>query len=418
MIELRDYQKDIARKAAVLLRKYGIAYLSMECRTGKTITALETARLYSARRVLIITKKKAIPSIQKDYLLMQNETALYSLDAINFESAKKVSGVYDLIIIDEAHSLGAYPKPSKRTIAIKEICKGKPVLFLSGTPSPESYSQLFHQFWVSEKSPFAAYKNFYKWAHDFVDIKQRKINGCIMNDYSKAYKAQIDNHTSHLFLTYTQKEAGFSSNINEHDVFVQLNDIAKNAIREVFRNSIYSLEQDVVLGDTPAKKLTKLHQLSSGTVITENHKPIILDTSKAQYIQDHFAGKKLAIFYVYDAEFEVLRNYFLSWTDSPEEFQESKDKTFICQVRRAREGVRLDSADALVFYNFEYSYLSYEQGRNRLVSKERERPVDVYFLCSDAGIEKDILSAVRQKKDFTMSYYNRLHSYEGDLFGE
>ena len=108
----------------------------------------------------------------------------------------------------------------------------------------------------------------------------------------------------------------------------------------------------------------------------------------------------------------MLHKVFPNWTESPEEFQASTDKTFICQVRRAREGVRLDTADALVFYNLEYSYLSYEQGRNRIASKERENPCKVYFLCSNCGIETDILDAVHNKSDFTLSWY-RKHGLHG-----
>ena len=111
---------------------------------------------------------------------------------------------------------------------------------------------------------------------------------------------------------------------------------------------------------------------------------------------------------MYQSEAELLQSVFPNWTDNPEEFQVSSNKVFISQVRRAREGVRLDTADALIFFNLEFSYLSYEQGRNRLVSKERTIPADVYFLCSDCGIESKILDAVHGKQDFTLSYYGRI----------
>ena len=125
------------------------------------------------------------------------------------------------------------------------------------------------------------------------------------------------------------------------------------------------------------------------------------------FIRNKFKGQKLAIFYTFQSELDLLRQVFPNWTDSPEDFQASNDKTFISQLKRAREGVRLDSADALVFYNLEFSYLSYEQGRNRLVSKERQGDVCVYFVCSDFGLEKDVLEAVHSKQVFTLSYYHK-----------
>jgi len=83
---------------------------------------------------------------------------------INNESLHTVErNDFDLVIMDEAHRLGAFPKPTKITTSLKQRFSKLPMIFLSGTPHPESYSQIFHQFWVSDNSPFIKYKNFYNW---------------------------------------------------------------------------------------------------------------------------------------------------------------------------------------------------------------------------------------------------------------
>ncbi|MGN1173162.1 MAG: hypothetical protein ACI4SO_05190 [Muribaculaceae bacterium] len=402
MLELRDYQDKISSDAAELLRRYGLCYLSMEVRTGKTFTALAAALKYGAKSVLFVSKLKALASVLKDYNEMRPD---YEMDIVNYESAHKAEGVYDLIILDEAHSLGAFPRPSNRAKTLKQICRGKPVIFLSGTPSPESYSQLYHQFWVSSFPPWKLFPNFYKWAKVFVNTKQRKINGYIVNDYSDAKKDKIDSTAKHLFIDYSQEQAGFGVSIDEHILGVRMSDWTANAVKTVKKDKVFIFGEHSILGDTPVKLMSKIHQLSSGSVIDENGEHIVTDLSKVGFIRDYFRGKKIAIFYVYQSEFDLLKAGFDNWTTSPEEFQRSKDKVFIGQVRSAREGVRLDTADALIFYNLEYSYLSYEQGRNRLMSKDRTRPAQVYFLCSDVGIEHDILEAVHSKKDFTYSYF-------------
>lgn len=403
-MKLREYQNNIAIQAAYKLAALGCCYLSMECRTGKTITALSTADNFDAESVLFITKLKAIPSIKTDYEALKPS---FKLDVVNYESCHKAKGKYDLVIIDEAHSLGAYPKPSKRANEIKAICEGLPVLYLSGTPSPESYSQLYHQFWVCSSSPWKEYKTFYKWAKVYVNVKQKKVNGYLINDYSHADKAKIDRDTKDLFISYSQEQAGFEVNINEHILSVPMNDRTGRYIKSMRDNLMVEIDGNAILGDTPAKLLTKLHQLSSGTVIAENGLHLTFDKSKAEFVRKQFAGKKVALFYVYQSEAELLQSVFQNWTDSPEVFQLSTDKVFISQVRRACEGVRLDTADALIFFNLEFSFLSYEQGRNRLVSKERTVPADVYFLCSDCGIESKILDAVHGKQDFTLSWFNK-----------
>lgn len=409
-MELRIYQKEISDQAASKLKEYGCCYLSMECRTGKSLTALATAHKYGAKKVLFISKLKALPSIQADYELLKPN---FELTTINFESCHKIVGSFELIVIDEAHSLGAFPKPSKRTEAIKGLCGELPVLFLSGTPSPESYSQLFHQFWVCTHSPWKKYKNFYRWAKDYVNVCPKKVNGYTLNDYSDANKAKIDSDTKHLFISYSQEQAGFDTTIKEETLEVKMLPSTKLLFSTLKKNRVVEVRSNTILADSPAKLLSKLHQISSGTVISEDGTHILLDGSKAMFIRDKFKDKKLAIFYVFQSEFDLLKQVFPNWTDSPEVFQASTDKTFISQVRRAREGVRLDSADALIFYNLEFSYLSYEQGRNRLISKERQGDVCVYFVCSDFGLEKDVLEAVHGKQDFTLSWYQKYSKVDG-----
>ena len=67
MYKLRPHQIKFSKKILEVLNTYKIAYLAGEVRSQKTLTALEAARLYGAGKVIVITKKKAIPSILSDY---------------------------------------------------------------------------------------------------------------------------------------------------------------------------------------------------------------------------------------------------------------------------------------------------------------------------------------------------------------
>lgn len=404
-IELREYQKRNAEEGARLLRERGLVYYAMECRTGKTLTALECARLAGARSVLFLTKKKAIPSVMADWEMLSPG---YAIDVLNYESAHKAMIKPDIVILDEAHTLGTYPRPSLRAKTARELCKGKPVIYLSGTPSPESFSQLYHQFWCSDRSPFKEWKTFYKWAKDFVAVEQRMRNGVLINDYSDADKAKIDAATEGLFIDFTQSEAGFTAEVEEEVAEVAMTAWTRGAMEILQRRKVLMWPGSTVMADTPVKMMGKMHQLSSGTCIDEDGKGVVCDTRKAEYIRDNFKGRKVAVFYVYQTELEMLRMVFPRITSSPEEFQASGGGVlFAAQIRSAREGVRLDTADVLVFLNVEYSYLSYEQGRNRLVSKERKGPARVCFLVSDCGVERHILDAVRSKRDFTSAWFKR-----------
>lgn len=100
MMQLRDYQVELSKKGCAILQEKGIVYLAMQVRTGKSLTALEIARLYGAKNVLFLTKKKAISSIQGDYEALAPG---YNLVVINNESLHKAEGVFDLVVNDEHH---------------------------------------------------------------------------------------------------------------------------------------------------------------------------------------------------------------------------------------------------------------------------------------------------------------------------
>jgi superfamily II DNA or RNA helicase len=170
MVEYRDYQLDIIERGANIINEHGFLYLAMEVRTGKTLTSFGICERIGAQNVLFLTKKKAISSITGD---LDKLCPSYVTFVINYESIHKLPSVnWDVIVCDEAHSMGAFPKPSKRAKDVASlIYKNKSrVILLSGTPTPESYSQMYHQVYGIPTNPFSKYKNFYGFARDYVNI--------------------------------------------------------------------------------------------------------------------------------------------------------------------------------------------------------------------------------------------------------
>ena len=205
LFKLRPYQLEISEKAVNILNKNKIIYLSMEVRTGKTLTALNIANLYKAKNVLFLTKKKAIKSILDDY---SNFNFTFDITVLNDESIHKLGLDFDFVIHDEHHRFGAFPKPNKSAKIFKQKYSILPMVFLSGTPFPESYSQVFHQFWVSNYSPFKE-NNFYKWAKIYVNVKLKYLGYANVNDYSEANYDKIKPIIDKYLVTFTQKQAGF-----------------------------------------------------------------------------------------------------------------------------------------------------------------------------------------------------------------
>lgn len=407
-VQLRDYQKQIAEQGIETLRNFNIVYLAMQVRTGKTITSLEICKLYGAKKVLFVTKLKAISSIYKDFESINKPFDLY---VTNYEGLHKVIEDFDLIVLDEAHSLGQYPKPSNRVEELKRLCKSKPIIYLSGTPTPESYSQFYHQLYVSTWSPFAEYKKFYDWHKVFGVHALKFIYNRQINDYSKTKKELIMERIEHLIISYTQEEAGFKCEVEEIFCKIPMSEKIKASIKLLKKNKIFKTKDgNVILADTAVKEMQKIHQICSGTVKDEEGNAIVFDTSKIDYIKSNFEGKKIAIFYKYIAEGTALKWHFIDRViEDPIAFNKAgNDAIFISQIQSGREGINLSSADSLIMYNIDFSALSYWQGRARLQTLNRTESAKLYWLFIEGGIEEKIYKVVEGKKDFTLSHYKKV----------
>lgn len=338
--------------------------------------------------------------------------------------------VYDLTVEDNhnyfangilVHNCGAYPKPPKRLLDIRSLHYSM-VLLMSGTPSPESFSQLYHQYAIGG-GPWSAHRNFYAWARaGYVDVLEKRVGtGQTVNDYTRANEVRIMADIAPYVVRITQREAGITTEIQEQVHVVQMSDRTRRLMRRIAKDGVIGrLGLRQVLADTGASRMSKLRQMAGGTVKWERQRvdgdggPTALeggstcfDRSKVDYIQRTFTGKT-AILYTFIAEGDMLREaYGTRATDSPEAFNADPSKVFIGQVQSSREGVNLSSADDIVFYGIDYAALSYLQARDRASYIGRTRANRVHWVFAEGSLEPMVFRVVRGKESYTIKHYNR-----------
>ena len=403
---LRDYQIDIANKSLFIIKEKGLVYLCVETRCGKSLMALETAKLYGASKVLFITKIKAFSSIQSDY---DNLGYNYELKIINKESVHKLTdNDYDFIIFDEAHQYGAFPKTGKYQKVVRKLFKKLPMMFLSGSMSPESYSQVYHQFQISDKSPFSKYPTFYKWAADYVDVFMKNIGYSVVKDYSNAKYDKIIEAISPYMITFTKTEANFKTSVEEEIIEIDMQPLTYDIIKRLRKDGIVKGSSgNIIIADTAVKMQQKIHQLGSGTIKHEDGSYQIIDTSKADYIKWRFKDNKIGIFYKYKAELEMLRQVFGSenLTQDVDEFN-ATDKWIALQYVSGREGINLSKADYLIMFSIDFSATTYFQAIDRQTTIDRTHN-KVYWLFAKNTLDKSIYKTVTNKKSFTLNYFKK-----------
>jgi len=404
-IKFRTYQAEIIAKATDILYKNKLLYLAMEVRTGKTLTSLGICDNLPVNNVLFITKKKAISSIENDYDLLSPD---FYLQVINYESLHKIKKRgWDVIISDEAHSMGAFPKPSKRAKQVKELLQiNSPYyILLSGTPTPESYSQMYHQVYGHPSNPFCNFTNFYKFAKIYVNLRVKYLHGYTTNDYSFGKTSILDAMKPYT-ISYTQKQAGYKVQTKENVLTVPLLKSTYKLCKRLKKDLVIQGKDEVILADTGVKLMSKLHQMYSGTVKFESGKSMVIDSSKAKFIKKRFKDKKIGIFYKFTAELKALKEEFGDSLCTELKDFENTNKNIALQIVSGREGISLKQADCLVYYNIDFSATSYWQSRDRMTTKDRLKN-DIYWVFSEGGIEDQIYKAVSKKKDYTLQHFKR-----------
>lgn len=383
MIELRPYQKEVYEKAINILSFRNVVYLALEMRTGKTLTSLSIANFFGGS-ILFVTKLKAIEGIMKDIEAL----GVNNVDVINYESLHKCKKEYDTVINDESSVMGAFPVPSLRTTQMKAI-KRKRTILMSGTPHPESASQLYHQFWTTG-SFWGQHGKFYSWAKDFVSIKKIKVAyNKEANDYSDANYEKVRLWTDPVTITLSQTEAGFVDNIEviEHKLETPIN--IRQIIGVLKKDKIVNGSKGIILGDTPVKLMQKEHQITSGSCLLEDGTSILLSSYKADYIKANF--KNAVVFYKYKAELELLEAANLEGCK-------------LLQLQSGSMGLTLTEYDSIIYFNLDFSCVNWLQSIQRINYKGRDVN-KVHVILSANGLDNKILKTLKMKEDFSIKIY-------------
>jgi hypothetical protein len=406
MKQLRDYQTKNATECFEIFKKHNIVYIQHSVRTGKTATALQVVNLAGLKNVLFLTKKKAIQSILDDH---KDFVFTFDLTVVNYESLHKVTGHFDCIILDENHVNSAFPKPSQRTKEIRKRFAHLPMIMLSGTPATESSSQWYHQFWVSNYSPFKQWTGFYKWAQMFVNVELKHLGYATVKDYSKGKDDLINQYIAPYVHKFTQQEAGFESKVTENILYCEMHPQTYSIVHVLKKDLVIQGNKHTILADTSVKLQNKLHQLYSGTVKFEDGESMVIDYSKAVFIKEKFVGQKIAIFYYFKEELNMIKEIFKDEVTTDLEEFNNGNKSIALQQYSGAEGISLAKAESLVFLNFGFSGSKFIQSLDRLTTMTRKEN-NVYFVFALGGIDSKIYKAVSQKKNYTVKMFEKDYS--------
>lgn len=421
-MNLLPHQIETLSEAMKVLEAHNVVYISAECRTGKSGMALELCKRLVDQfggQCLIVTPKNAIASILADAFRFIGEGWSDWLTVVNRESLHKVvvpSGDFLVVVTDESHRDGAFPKPSQSLKLLIGI-KRRYSILMSGTPSVETGAQLFHQFWQTGRGPWAAYRSFYKWHVDWgIPAEIRIAGGQVVKDYSQV-RPEVVSTVGKYCVTLTQENAGFKYFAEVKPVFVEDPDLLKWC-KQFEVDGIATVASHVVLGENPAALLQKMHMVLGGTLIDENGESFrhsIGSSAKARMLTSKLSRDRqyfVSTAYIEEREFLAwsLRGAGFVVTTEYEEFLEYKKTggpcVFVGSGISYAEGIDLSwMTGCHIIYSLNFSGAKYLQLLERQNKFDRDRPIHVYVLMVKGSVDELVFRAVSEKRNFNASFY-------------
>ena len=288
-MQLYDYQKNILQEGIKILDTHSLVYLALEMRLGKSPIAIHLiAHTHKTDEdaSLFITKKKAMLSVEEDINALQG-SFLGRIEVINYESLHKIDKKkFKCIVLDESHTCGTYPKPTKIQKAVNSLFTLNPdakAILLSGTPNIESHSQLYAQLRITNKF-FTEYKSFYSWFKDYGIPNQIMVRSRMINTYKDTRSDIITSKVKHLFITCTQAEADFKVKSILKPLYLE-NPVLSTWIKSFIKNQVFHFDMFTVAADGAAAVLSKSLQVCGGVVLADDDKPYILPDAFLPYLK-------------------------------------------------------------------------------------------------------------------------------------
>ena len=390
------HQIEKSKECLKMIEEKGMALLAGEARSGKTFTAILVAeQLEDVKNVLVLTKKNAISGFKK--FISDDLRCTYHIT--NYEQAKKLKkDDYDFIILDESHSLGAFPKPSLRTKAIRELAYDKRVILLSGTAIVESPSGIFHQCFITKYNPFD-FKNFYAFHKEWGIPASQFIAGRELKLYNKT-KPELIDEINKFSVFMTQSDAGINLQAVDELHYIDLDDRTKKMYNHLQKNKIikfYDVNNEVIelICDSTMKLRTSLHSLEGGTIKMNDKYYEVGNLEKIEYIKKHFGDTEdISIMSHFVHERELLKKHFKN--------------AVIYSSNANAEGVDLSHSKYFIIYSSDYSGAKHIQRRERIININGSNTLKVIFLLVKGAISQQVYAATSKKLDFNNAMFKRV----------
>ncbi|TFE02865.1 DEAD/DEAH box helicase [Jeotgalibacillus salarius] len=270
------------------------------------------------------------------------------------------------------------------------------VILLSGTPTGGKYEELWSQLhllgWKITKKLFLKQFVIQEW-----DDRNQKM---VITGYKNVerLKAKLREYGAVFMKT---EEVFDLPAVNDQLIKIQ----STKAYKEFKKHHIIEIEQEELIGDTPAAKKLILRQLAG-----------FYNQHKLQYVKDLIdsTNDRVVIFYNFKREYATL----VEMIDRPistingdlkdlSAYETQPNSITLIQYQAGAMGLNLQKANKVVYFTLTDKSELFEQSKKRIHRIGQDRPCFYYYLLTDGSIEWRMLEVLKERKDYTDALFEK-----------
>lgn len=322
---------------------------------------------------------------------------------------------FDTLIIDESEAYKNHTSQRSKAIAmLTQYFRYRAVL--SATPFNKSVTELWHQVYLLDRGSLLG-ESFFRFRNAVCTPIQRGPRP-EMRDWVD--KPGVDDEIATLLSPFTIRNK-----------FEECLDIPENVIRRVpfhLSNKHYehyeTMRDDAVLelseGDVTAVNAAvlanKLLQVASGSVYTEDHEAVVVDTGRYELITELVHERKHSlVFFQWTHQRDALMNYFdkegfdydvIDGTVSDsrrkaivQRYQEGGFKTLLLHPKSAGHGLTLTKGTATIWASPVYQPSLFEQANHRIYRAGQTQRTETLMIEAVATLEEKVNTVLAHRLD-------------------
>lgn len=417
--------------------------------TGKTLVALTLAQEYE--RPLIICPVKAGPvweeqiekhNISQAYLNQTHDKVanrvqvvqdtlkggypfgmIWNYDVINRINVKDTIRAFkpDIVILDESHRIKSHSSAmSKAAWHLGRLKSVKKRVCMTGTPYPNSPLDIFGQVRFLNDSVLKGKLKY--WTHfreRYAVLDAVRGQPYVKKVVGYQNQEELGKMVAPLIYSVKTDDVLDLPPVVHYTRRVELPYEIRQAYRKFKRKKIAHFDDEVMTADNVLVKATRLQQMTSGIVKTDDGVERIIHNAKTNALQELLEtvpqDKKVVIFCKFQPDIVRAKRLcdelginaieISGKRNEYRKFRGSDTTAAVVQIEAGAEALDLSEANYAIYYSNVYSLGVYEQSLARLrrPGSEKHDRIFVYHLVVPGTVDEVIYETLDKKRDVNLA---------------